>query len=113
MAERKRVFRGDRLKEIRELRGYSQDEVAERLQLGDTQMNRYEKGKADPSQEVLVRLATDLNVTTDYLLGLTDDPYAKTTEDDLSPEEKKLLDVFRQRDANTGMRIFGQRLTNS
>jgi transcriptional regulator with XRE-family HTH domain len=113
MPERKRVFRGDRLKDIREKRGYSQDEIAERLQLGDSQINRYEKGKADPSQEVLVRLSRELDVTTDYLLGLTDDPHAHTDEDSLSEDEKRLLDAFRHRNAAEGMKIFSQRLTEN
>ena len=74
MAERKRVFRGDRLSSIRKTRQFTQDELADRLELGHSQLNKYENGKSDPSPEIIVRLATELNVTADWLLGLVDEP---------------------------------------
>lgn len=96
--ERKRIFRGDRLREVREAQNLSQDDLSVRLGLGGAQMHRYETGKSDPSPEVMVRLAKELNVTTDYLLGLSDDPTTQIQEQDLTPAEARLISLLRRND---------------
>jgi len=54
--------------------GLSQAELARRIGVGRDSYNRYERAGAKPSLEVLARIATALNTSTDYLLGSTDDP---------------------------------------
>jgi len=103
---RKRIFRGERLRQVREERNLSQDDLAQRAQLGEAQMHRYETGKADPSSEVLVRLAKELEVTTDFLLGLTDVPDKRILESELSPDERRLLSAFRRKNAADVMHVF-------
>lgn len=108
MAERKRIFRGDRLKLIRENRGLTQDDLNTRLGFGPAQIYRYETGKADPSSEILVRIARELEVTTDWLLGLVDTPNELLQEKDLSSAERKLLSAFRRGDLRDLMRIAAE-----
>ncbi|MFO7323676.1 MAG: helix-turn-helix transcriptional regulator [Chloroflexota bacterium] len=105
MRERKKIFRGDRLREMRRKRQLTQDELAERLGFGQSQMNKYENGKSDPTPEVLVRLARELEVTTDWLLGLVDDPTSHLQERDLTAMERKLLSAFRRGDFKELVRI--------
>lgn len=112
MTGRKRIFRGDRLRGIRELRQLSQDMLAEQMQIGESQMNRYETGKSDPSPEILVKMAQVLDVTTDYLLGLSEDPTTHLTEDDLTEDERRLLAAFRHKDVR-GIQIFSERLVEA
>ena len=107
---RKQVFRGDRLKVIRETRNLTQDDVAQRTEMTNVQVYRYETGKAEPSPEVMVRLALALEVTTDYLLGLVDRPNDYLTPKDLTPDELRLLSAFRRKDAVDGMRVFANHL---
>lgn len=95
MTERNRVFRGDRLKKIRDERELSQSALAEMLGFGQNQIYRYETGLSEPSPDVLVRLAKELGVTADYLLGLTDDPKGHLEEEALSPMERKLIAALR------------------
>lgn len=109
VAIRRKVFRGDRLRAIREQRQFSQDELAARLGFGASQMNRYENGKADPSMDVLKRMAAELQVTTDWLLGLTDEPTEYFQMEDLSPDELDLIASFRKADLETLMRIALER----
>lgn len=104
--ERKRIFRGDRLREVREAQNLSQDDLSIRLGLGGAQMHRYETGKSDPSPEVMVRLAKELDVTTDYLLGLVDDPNTNLHEEDLSPDERRLLAAYRRGDLRSAMQVL-------
>lgn len=111
MPERKRIFRGDRLREMRRKRQLTQDELADRLGFGQSQMNKYENGKSDPTPEVLVRLAKELAVTTDWLLGLVDDPEAFLQEQELTPAERKLLSAFRRGDFKELVRLAAERST--
>jgi transcriptional regulator with XRE-family HTH domain len=96
---------------MRRKRQLTQDELADRLGFGQSQMNKYENGKSDPTPEVLVRLAKELAVTTDWLLGLVDDPEAFLQEQELTPAERKLLSAFRRGDFKELVRLAAERST--
>lgn len=51
-----------------------QKEVAAYLNLTERSYQHYEGGTRRPNYEILVKLADHLDVTTDYLLGRTDEP---------------------------------------
>jgi len=63
-----------RLRAARAMRGLSQANLAERTRLQQTAVSHYESGTRRPSLRNLRRLAEALEVTTDYLVGHTDDP---------------------------------------
>lgn len=63
-----------RLRAVREGRNLSRKEVAELLGVTKTQINDLENGKTGTSMARLVILAEFYKVSTDYLLGITDDP---------------------------------------
>ena len=65
---------GERLKTIREKRGYSQDELARCAGLQASAISHFETGTRKPSFENLRRLADALEITTDYLLGRVEEP---------------------------------------
>ncbi len=71
----------ERLKHARDLRGLTQADLAERSQLQPSAISHFEAGTRKPSFENLRRLATALEVPTDYLLGRTDsvESLGKTT----------------------------------
>ena len=60
-----------RLKDLREDRDLSQQQVADFLGMKQPQYSRYERGLRDVPTDVLIRLARHYNVSTDYILGLT------------------------------------------
>lgn len=104
VAVRSKVFRGDRLKAARERLDLTQDELAARLGFGQAQMNRYENGKSDPSLDVVMRLAHELQVTVDWLLGLSQETVDDFKFEELSPQEMKIVLAFRRADVETLMR---------
>ena len=64
---------------LRGLRGTeSQTAFAARFGLKQAIYSHYETGRKKPSLEVLVDMAVKLGATTDYLLGLSDDPPPST-----------------------------------
>lgn len=52
----------------------SQREVAKRLNISQPAYAVYETKGNTPNGNTLIKIATEFNVSTDYLLGLTDDP---------------------------------------
>jgi len=70
--------RGDitmyRIRDLREDRDLSQKAIAEVIKTTQLQYSKIELGKADISGEKLILLAKFYRVSTDYLLGITDDP---------------------------------------
>ncbi|MDD5938785.1 MAG: helix-turn-helix transcriptional regulator, partial [Clostridiales bacterium] len=64
------------------------------LQFGVSEhsMGNYLNGKRSIPYDILVKFARHYNVTTDYLLGLTDSPAIPCP---LSDEERKLIEQFR------------------
>ncbi len=68
-----------RIRDLREDRDLRQQDIADLLQCTQVSYSHYELGKRDIPTDVLIRLATFYNTSTDYLLGLTDvkTPYPK------------------------------------
>lgn len=65
---------GERLKETRESLRLPQNKVAEELNISSQVLSNYERDVRDPSTFILKKLAEYYNVSTDYLLGFTDNP---------------------------------------
>lgn len=63
-----------RIKDLREDHDFSQQYVAEYLQMKQPQYSRYERGLRDVPTDILIKLAKLYRTSTDYLLGLTDNP---------------------------------------
>jgi len=63
-----------RLKDLREDHDLKQSEIAEFLGIHQTVYSRYERGFQNIPIEYLIKLADYYNVSTDYILGLTDNP---------------------------------------
>lgn len=64
----------ERIKELRESRGLSQEAVGKIIGVKRYSVYAYEKGKCYPDVEHLMALADYFEVSTDYLLGRTDTP---------------------------------------
>lgn len=77
----------ERLKEIRIKKGLTQEEFAKLLNISSSAISLYESGSREPSLATLVNIANVLDVSTDYLLGLSDSE--KTVKVIISPDDKQ------------------------
>lgn len=98
------------VKSLRLERGWSQQEVADRVGLNKMTISQYENGKRKPSFEVIEALAEIFHVDMNYLLGYSDKitrlsgdhtdptsgPYVEVTAAEL-----ELLKAFRHAGAET------------
>ena len=64
----------ERIRELREDSDLRQIDVAKILKMSQTGYSKYETGENDVPTSVLIALARYYNVSTDYLLGLTNNP---------------------------------------
>jgi transcriptional regulator with XRE-family HTH domain len=85
-----------RVREQREKLGISQQELARLCGFGLNQINRYERGIQDPTLPAVMKIAQVLNVSLDYLVGLSDDPHGYVTSSDLNVFEREIVDTFRR-----------------
>lgn len=65
---------GQRINELRIALGWSQVQLAEKLNISKQTVSNWENENIQPSIEMLVRLAKLFHVSTDYLLGLDSTP---------------------------------------
>jgi transcriptional regulator with XRE-family HTH domain len=84
---------GDRLRIARERANLKQTQVKERTGIHNKTLSGYENGVSEPDSQTLATLAELYDVTTDFLLGLTNDPQGKAVQqnDSISPEEREFL----------------------
>lgn len=64
----------ERIRELRCKKGMTQTELGEIINVGADSISIYEKGKNYPEVRRLMILADFFEVSTDYLLGRTDNP---------------------------------------
>ena len=88
----------NRLKELRIERGFTQKEIATKLNLTQQTYSDYETGRTNPDIEMLILIGDFLEVSIDYLLGREDD-FGNVSINSAAPEltsaERNLLDDFR------------------
>lgn len=63
-----------RIRDLREDNDKTQQQIAEVLNMHRSVYRRYENGERETPAWVIVKLAEYYRVSTDYLLGLSDDP---------------------------------------
>lgn len=63
-----------RVRDLREDNDLTQENIAKKLDLHLTQYRRYETGESEIPTHIIKELARFYNVSSDYLIGLTDNP---------------------------------------
>ena len=85
---------GDRIRKLRESRNMTQTELSEILGMKTyTTVSKWEKNENFPKGKDLKKLAEIFNVTSDYLLGLSDTKLGKITTQNEHPE---ILTIYNQ-----------------
>lgn len=81
---------GERIKELRTKAAMTQSDLAKLVNMTYVQIGRYETKKANPSSDVLQKIAQALNTSTDYLMNGTADEMANA-----QLQDKELLRLFK------------------
>lgn len=85
------------LRLLREEKGYSQQKLAEMINISQQAIFKYEKTDNEPDISTLIRLAEIFGVSVDYLIGNTDirEPLNMQLSDNLSEQELTHLRQWR------------------
>lgn len=95
----------DRLKLLRKSKNLSQKELGAVLSYNHSTIASYESGRNRPSYEDLIEIARHFKVSTDYLLGVTDDP-RPASDVVLDLDEQRLFRAMRVLDAQRKEELF-------
>ena len=87
----------NRIKELRKNRGWSQFQLAEKLDISNVAVSQYERGVRKPDINVLTAMCDIFNVSSDYLLGNDD-----VTVRYLDGEDIKKLDSVQNTSRESG-----------
>jgi transcriptional regulator with XRE-family HTH domain len=90
---------GKRISEMLKKRNMSQKGLAERLGISEVVISRYISGDRDPKPDMIANLATALQTTSDYLLGIDEGEFnlhgvrriIARNSSNMSQEDKKAL----------------------
>lgn len=89
----------ERFRVLRKERGYTQEEIAQELGVKRGTIAAWEAGHRTPELSKAYKAAEIFNISTDYLLGRTDDPNEKGTESwwyrDTPPTRVELEDFLK------------------
>ena len=64
----------ERFLQLRRERDLTQKQLAKELHFSENSIQNYERKRRRPTSDALIRIADFFNVSTDYLLGRTDNP---------------------------------------
>lgn len=79
----------EKIKQLREQSGFTQTELAKRLNITRSSVNAWEMGISVPSTQYVVELSDIFKVSTDYILR--GDAHKTINIDQLSPEQSEIL----------------------
>lgn len=88
----------NRIKELRVAKGLTQEDLGNVLNVQKAAISKYENGRAEPSVDILRKMAAFFKVSSDYLLGISElaqPPAAPASTPPLSPQEQDLLRKYR------------------
>ena len=68
------IMRYRRIRDLREDNDLTQKQVAQNLNCSQQVYSNYELGQRDIPTDILIKLSEFYDVSTDYILGLSDDP---------------------------------------
>ncbi|MDV6367353.1 MULTISPECIES: helix-turn-helix domain-containing protein [Bacillus cereus group] len=78
---------GEKLKQLRGQK--TQDQVAKDIGISRARYSHYENERTEPDMELIHKIAAYYKVTTDYLLGRSEDPELDAEENKIVSEEGK------------------------
>lgn len=82
-----------RIIDLRKLHGLTQSDLAKRIHISASAVSSYERGRRSPDLSILVALAQEFDVTTDYLL--TGVPHS---ERDVATAKEVLINKMKNAD---------------
>lgn len=102
----------ENMKKIRKNKGWSQSDLADKIGIHLTHVNRIEKGKINPSLDVAFKIAGALGVSLDSLISDNEDNFQEVKIEDKDLAQRiKLIDKLEHEDRLALIRVIDSMLT--
>lgn len=92
---------GERLRQTRKNKGYTQKELASIIGIAKSTLTGYEKDNREPDVIKIKKLAEALDVSAGYLLGVDCCPAILVTKVELTNEEHQIIKKYRSLDESS------------
>ena len=86
---------GERMAEARKNKGLTQKELAHKLNVSPMRISHYESDNRDTDIANIKKISAILEVSPDWLLGLSDKKITANNDDDLSIADKRIAEINR------------------
>lgn len=96
-----------KIKELRTEKGIDQQTLARALKIGKGSISNWEVGRTEPSIDYILSLADYFEVSTDYLLGRSNDIGIVQTNANLTQFENMLLSVVGKLSRDDQFQVLG------
>ena len=95
------------LKTLRIENKLSQEELAKKIGSNQRQISKWENGIIEPNINQLKAIADEFQISTDYLIGRSDDSGIINTNANLAPMENDVLTLFRKLNKQDQFKALG------
>ena len=99
---------GDRISRARRYSNMNQKELCEKADINEATLSRYENGLREPKAATLLKLAEVLEVSTDYLLGITDIRNYKKLNEDVGKKVESIYESTKEMLNQDGLMLYGK-----
>ncbi|MDA3733612.1 helix-turn-helix transcriptional regulator [Niameybacter massiliensis] len=100
-----------RIKELRNEKGLSQEELGNFLNIQKSAISKYERGALEPNKTMLIKMSEFFNCSVDYLLGLSDVRNADRILNSVS-DDKVLADFTKELMERESMQLLFKQSKN-
>ncbi len=99
----------DRLKQLRNEKKMSRDDLANKIGVSYSAIAKYETGIREPDYDTLIKLSRFFDVTSDFLLGKTNDPdLTAVDEKDIAKRMAKIRRDLEDGTGEDGLNFMGE-----
>ncbi len=81
-----------RIKEAREARGWTQEQLAMEMETTQQTIQRWESGQTDPKSSAIVEISRILGITVSFIMGIDNESDETKT---LTDDEREILACYR------------------
>lgn len=96
-----------KIRDVRKEKGLKQADLAEQIHVSVQTISGYETGYAQPPIDILIKIADVLEVSTDYLLGRSNDIGIVEVQQNLTTEQSQLLELFEKMSLQEKNQLLG------
>lgn len=82
---------GNRIRKFREVRGMSQKQLADSINVSNSRVSNWEQGINRPDADILAEICRVLNVSPSELLDV------HLSDDDFTDHERRVIEAYRQK----------------